>query len=178
MSSRRLTQLIALGLMVAQGLSLLGLPTLARPSSAVAYPCRGHQCGCATAELCWAGDCCCFTLEEKVAWAEREGVEPPEFVSSLLQYRKVTPKPKSCCSAKAKTCCTEDEPLTVEFVLTIQARKCRGQGPGETLTLDPCVIPTWLTAPMPLAMPKAFPKPVSLQPDGLRQSPPSPPPKV
>lgn len=46
-------------------------------AAGVPFPCRGHRCGCASPAACWAGDCCCFTLAEKIAWAEARGVEPP-----------------------------------------------------------------------------------------------------
>src|ERR1700746_3683145 len=42
------------------------------------YPCMDHPCGCATAEQCWR-HCCCFTPEEKFAWAAAHGVTPPAY---------------------------------------------------------------------------------------------------
>lgn len=41
------------------------------------FPCESCPCGCGTAENCW-GACCCHTLAERLAWARREGVRPPE----------------------------------------------------------------------------------------------------
>ena len=32
------------------------------------FPCQGHRCGCVSAEQCW-GHCCCFTPEQRLAWA-------------------------------------------------------------------------------------------------------------
>ena len=70
------------------------------------YPCQNRPCGCLTADLCWKGDCCCFTLEEKLAWAEDNGIEPPEHVRPLVESRKARPahpKKKSCCPEHAST---------------------------------------------------------------------------
>ena len=43
------------------------------------YPCMDRPCGCASAEQCWK-KCCCFTNQQKVAWAERAYVKVPEYV--------------------------------------------------------------------------------------------------
>lgn len=42
------------------------------------FPCENCPCGCGTAEHCWRA-CCCHTLAERLAWARREGVRPPEM---------------------------------------------------------------------------------------------------
>lgn len=80
-----------------------------RPNSKDAsypYPCQKRPCGCFSAEQCWAGDCCCFTLEEKLAWAEANGVEPPEHVRPLVASRKAHPgsamKHSYCCESGAE----------------------------------------------------------------------------
>lgn len=51
------------------------------------YPCQDHPCGCSSAEHCWTS-CCCFSLAEKLAWAEKHGITPPSYVS--------VPAKKSC----------------------------------------------------------------------------------
>lgn len=43
------------------------------------FPCEGGSCGCTTAYRCWTS-CCCYTLEERIAWAARNGVEVPGYV--------------------------------------------------------------------------------------------------
>ena len=43
------------------------------------HPCEGHACGCGSVHDCWT-NCCCHTPEERLAWAIREGVQPPAFV--------------------------------------------------------------------------------------------------
>ena len=61
-----------------------GLP-FPMPDSAVKkdlskpFPCMNRPCGCQNADQCWH-ECCCFTMREKLAWAEANGVTPPDFV--------------------------------------------------------------------------------------------------
>jgi hypothetical protein len=54
------------------------LPASADKDRRQPYPCMDHPCGCATAEQCWR-HCCCFTPEEKFAWAAAHGVAPPAY---------------------------------------------------------------------------------------------------
>jgi hypothetical protein len=44
------------------------------------FPCEACGCGCASAHECWTA-CCCHTPVERLAWAIREGVQPPEGLS-------------------------------------------------------------------------------------------------
>lgn len=43
------------------------------------FPCQHRPCGCRSADQCWKR-CCCFTQAQKLAWAKRNGVTPPDFV--------------------------------------------------------------------------------------------------
>ncbi|MBY0460278.1 MAG: hypothetical protein K2V38_23425, partial [Gemmataceae bacterium] len=83
----------------------LPAPNRIKPSDGVPYPCQSRPCGCLTSEQCWKGDCCCFTLEEKITWAEANGVEPPAHVRPLVESRKSRPT-----APKQKSCCSESEP--------------------------------------------------------------------
>lgn len=49
-----------------------------RVISAERYPCESCGCGCTGARECWT-TCCCHSDEEKLAWAIRNGVQPPEY---------------------------------------------------------------------------------------------------
>jgi hypothetical protein len=119
------------------------LPTSShkKPTAGVAYPCQARPCGCPTSEHCWSGDCCCFTIEEKLAWAEANGVEPPEHVRPLVESRRshpVSPKQKSCGSvAQAEqspttkpTCCAKRQAAT--------ASCCSGQSVCEIELATEC----------------------------------------
>src|SRR5262245_10911617 len=64
------------------------LPASNGKDSSTAYPCQNRPCGCGSAAECWAGDCCCFTLEQKLDWAEANSVEPPPHVRPMVAARK------------------------------------------------------------------------------------------
>jgi hypothetical protein len=51
------------------------LPMPAAKDSSRPFPCQHHRCGCQNAEQCWK-HCCCFTNEQKLAWARANGVTP------------------------------------------------------------------------------------------------------
>jgi hypothetical protein len=113
-------------------IACFGVP-MPRPSEkdlSVPFACADRSCGCMNADDCW-DHCCCFTREQKLAWAVAHNVQIPCWV---LNER---PKPKSCCQQVAATlaktkapasCCAKPKPTSVKIVLSIQARKCRGQG--------------------------------------------------
>lgn len=105
------------------------------------YPCQGHRCGCRSAEDCWKG-CCCSSQREKLAWAKRNGVTPPAFVA-VAAAKETKSGGKSCCSAKAKSCCsvltqTADSDDEFTWSLALQRAKCRGAA-TEWLSLGACM---------------------------------------
>lgn len=53
------------------------LPGVSQDADAERFPCEACPCGCGTAEHCW-NDCCCHTPTQRLAWARKEGVRPPE----------------------------------------------------------------------------------------------------
>jgi hypothetical protein len=54
------------------------LPRLSSKDHRQPFPCQDHPCGCQTAEQCWR-HCCCFTPEERFAWARTHHIEPPSY---------------------------------------------------------------------------------------------------
>ncbi|MFO0838908.1 MAG: hypothetical protein U1D55_10310 [Phycisphaerae bacterium] len=44
------------------------------------FPCEVCGCGCGSARECWSR-CCCHTAVERLAWAIRNGVQPPANVT-------------------------------------------------------------------------------------------------
>lgn len=84
---------------------------IALSKSGEKFPCATSACGCRSAEACWRS-CCCTTLTERLAWARRHGVTPPEFVLSTLKKAN-SPNPgradvKLSCSsgtAVSAACC-------------------------------------------------------------------------
>ena len=136
------------------------LPASVGKYRGVPFPCQDHACGCATAEQCWAGDCCCFTLEEKVAWAAVNDVTPPEHVAGLLsrprdkkpRHSGKGPSPgnsESCCDSPtaATTCehCQKPAPAATNaksaWIAGIVMQECRGHELGGVLDANPSVPP-------------------------------------
>jgi hypothetical protein len=105
--------------LVAYLVAAVGVPLPAFPhkDSGQPFPCQNHACGCQTAEQCWR-HCCCFTPEERWAWAEAHHVTPPAYAErpatlawhpAWLRDRageQTEPLPGSaCCAHAAKGCC-------------------------------------------------------------------------
>ncbi len=71
----------------------LWLGKLIGDASGERYPCEGGRCGCLSAKQCWT-TCGCHTLQQKVAWAQRNGVPIPDFVDlSSIRYAEAPSKP-------------------------------------------------------------------------------------
>jgi hypothetical protein len=120
------------------------------------FPCESCGCGCDSAEHCWR-HCCCHTLAERLAWAEENGIKPPDFALDAaalagldsggrpldrkvvkVVLEKATP---TCCHSKAgccktstteHTCCaSHDKPPTkvkkANVIVAWRALGCRGQ---------------------------------------------------
>src|SRR5215469_4629850 len=54
------------------------LPASVHKDASQPFPCQNHPCGCQTAEQCWR-HCCCFTAEERWAWAREHHVQAPAY---------------------------------------------------------------------------------------------------
>lgn len=111
-------------LAVASGVPL-PLPVSHSPSkSGELFPCASSGCGCGSAEQCWRG-CCCHTLAERLAWAQKHGVKPPAFalaeakragldasgqpinekIVRVALATKASAKTPTCCQKKAASSC-------------------------------------------------------------------------
>lgn len=129
---------------VAHLASTFGFPVSPAPTKATAsrpFPCQHHRCGCASADQCWRS-CCCMSTREKLAWARAHGVTPPDFVvgdarldepSFAVAEGHAPDSPGNACCSKSKrnpskSSCCKRMPATerVEWVLGMQAQKCRG----------------------------------------------------
>jgi len=88
-----------------------------------------RHCGCRSAEQCWRG-CCCFTNQQKVAWAKAEGVAPPEYVVAAAQQETAQVAKVSCCSTKKSGSCHISQSKTEgksSLSAVIEAMTCLGQ---------------------------------------------------
>lgn len=98
---RRSLQWFLLAVVVFALTGFIALPKPFSPNSMIAerYPCEGCACGCPTAEFCW-NECCCHSDQEKLRWAERNGVTPPDN----LVARDSQSDANIACSAKPACC--------------------------------------------------------------------------
>jgi hypothetical protein len=75
--------LIANQFVIASGLPLpavaAAIGEAAKKDLSKPFPCMNRPCGCQNADQCWHS-CCCFTMRERLAWAEANGIEPPAFL--------------------------------------------------------------------------------------------------
>jgi hypothetical protein len=155
-------QAIAVLAMVGLLVATVGIPVL-RPvrgpgakDLSQPFPCMHSLCGCHSAAACWQG-CCCHTNREKLAWADANGVVPPEYVVAAASLE--SPAGGSCCSshasgehgAEVEDSADSASPvagsgLQVTLVSAIAARKCQGL-PQLFLILSSalpaCVAPAW-----------------------------------
>ena len=138
-------------LLVSQALAATGvpLPSPGVAASGVPFPCQARACGCLTATACWAGDCCCSTLEEKLLWADAQGFEPPAHVRPLVAARRCDPRaPDECpkCAAKAKPA---ERGVGLTLVIGEASQKCRGKSAAGMVMLEPAVVAFAPTLPAP-----------------------------
>ncbi|MBN9120590.1 MAG: hypothetical protein J0I06_15795 [Planctomycetes bacterium] len=195
--SFRARHALAVAVVLAQVVAATGAPVLApqkhATASPVPYPCQGHACACTSSELSWAGDCCCFTLEQKLAWAEAQGIEPPEHVRPMVEARKARKakaKPKSCCAKSEKpSCCSAPEPAEpkhegeppappVKWVAVMFAQKCRGESPVGLFDVEAGVAPVLPIARREPRQVPAFARPADTHARSTSFRPPTPPPRV
>jgi hypothetical protein len=155
---------VAAVLFLGQLVATFGFPIAVKSTqmadSSQSYPCSGHACACVNADKCWEGACCCFTLEEKLAWADANHVAVPGHVRPLVESRKAQVvaknKPK-CCRDREQTACSEcekpierecpscaaekvAEPREVQWILVFRSQKCRGEGPMGLFSLPPTIV--------------------------------------
>lgn len=150
----------------------LPLPTIAMKDGSKPFPCLKRACGCQTADDCWK-KCCCFTDEEKLAWARENGVTPPDEVVARVAARRGQPEQVaensgSCCHHTAKSCCHESKSEStngscchstkpakdsgvssteVRFVVALEAAKCSG------VQLSWICVKVGMTPPAPVIAP-------------------------
>lgn len=98
-------------------MSAVGLPVplpsaeaiVRKAKSGKPFPCQQRPCGCLTYEQCWAGDCCCFTLGQKIAWARENGEEVPDIALAKAENTGSELETPSCCCEKKKPACCDSE---------------------------------------------------------------------
>jgi hypothetical protein len=74
-------------------LAVAGFPVPLRPAKDLSrpFPCQNHRCGCLSADDCWH-HCCCFSSQERLAWARKHEVVPPPVVRAEAPLSWNTPR--------------------------------------------------------------------------------------
>lgn len=146
------------------------------------FPCMDRPCGCLTYEACWAGDCCCFTLAEKRAWANAHNITPPTRAAAVEH--------ESCCDSGAcgttprePACQLCEKPVpaggtsAVKWVVGVFDQKCKGQTSSGLIVMPAAVPPP---APFRVVIDPPSAAPLTLGEDSSlvrRQPPDTPPPR-
>lgn len=118
---------------VAHFFATIGLPvgvSSSMPSSVdeTPFPCRNHGCGCRSAEQCWRS-CCCMSQSQKLAWARRQGVKPPDWWRGPVAGEiasKDSPRPRRCCAARSPSSNRSPAESKSTVLLGFAAQKCQG----------------------------------------------------
>ena len=95
------------------------------------FPCEACGCGCRTARQCWL-NCCCHSDEERLDWADREGVEVPGFARGALRGalarrdHRVVLAGQPVTKPRCPLCVPRQGPTPIKRIGLMTALKCRG----------------------------------------------------
>lgn len=161
------------------------LPVAIHKDASQPFPCQDHPCGCKNAEQCWTS-CCCFTAEERWAWARAHHVEPPAYAEKPAAHGWNTAKLRDR-DTTTESCCHAHQPAAPARVAlasaagwwttTLAAWRCQGYSTlwvsaGSVLPVPP------LAAWRPDSNPPARVCLPSVDADKVPSIPPDPPPRV
>ena len=102
-----LQQTVAVSLLAAMAIALIPIPTLPLPTAhelnggkdlSRPFPCQDRPCGCRSADQC-RKKCCCFSADQKLAWAKRHRVPATDAVFDTQCEIASASGVKGCCSA-------------------------------------------------------------------------------
>jgi hypothetical protein len=154
---RLLVMLTVLGHLLATFGLPLPAPRRTKSTAGIPYPCQNRPCGCLSSEQCWQS-CCCFTLQERLAWARANGVEPPAFVRQLAQSAtSVSPRP----ATPESCCCDHSEPAAEAAGGCSASGDCMSS--AHTESTQPLPAPAEATPPCPHCVAKSPARPSCCQ---------------
>jgi hypothetical protein len=120
----------------------LPMPAPAAKANSEPFPCQHHACGCQTAEQCWR-HCCCFTPEQRWAWAREHQVQPPSYAEKPTGQSWRSPRKRDQAESQTETrlppCCARAQEKQkqapardargtsgLSWKMAIMAQSCRG----------------------------------------------------
>jgi hypothetical protein len=135
-------------------LSGIGMPLPAPrfKDKSIAFPCQDHACGCGSAEQCWQ-HCCCFTVQERWAWARDHAIEPPSY-AERLPYPEGGPEKETsvhCCHHHASHQPASGFQATKVF--SFSTLHCRGLATlwtGAAAAVPPSLVSLWSPSLLPI----------------------------
>jgi hypothetical protein len=83
-------------------------PRPAVKSTDESYPCQHCACSCSSAAQCWKS-CCCFSDQEKLAWARARGVQPPAWLVAKAARASSSSQPTCCSDRQERKCCSASQ---------------------------------------------------------------------
>jgi hypothetical protein len=176
------------------------LPVFARKVSSQPFPCQDHVCGCQTAEQCWS-HCCCFTPEQRWAWAREHNVEPPAYAEKPAappssppkvggdeggqgwnavklrdRDRGSTPAKSCCCTPKPATPAKEKSSPSGRWITIMTTWRCQGYSTlwvsaGAVLPVPAYTLSFDYVPPSRISL-------LSIRADVVPSTPPDPPPRL
>jgi len=158
------------------------------------FPCQDRPCGCRSAQQCWK-KCCCFTNEQKLAWAKKNRVKVPDVVlSQIAAKKKLALASSGLCQAPGSSekvsCCEEHRPeehdgepaakkeskKSVNYQIGILVQQCQGEGPYWS-SLPWCIVPQSIELSISVILIQEAPVFTLTLPADVCFSPPVPPPR-
>lgn len=154
------------------------------------FPCMHGACGCGNADQCWKS-CCCHTLEERLAWARRHRVRPPQYVLNRLPTAERQllgridcgngptavaagePQTRDCCAPREADLETAKSPAGITLLRPQQCRGVDQDWQGLPVSI-PTLAFTWSGAVLPGDWLFAD----SVAADSVAHQPPAPPPQA
>jgi hypothetical protein len=129
----------------------LPMPVLQAKDRSQPFICQNHVCGCHNAQDCWQ-HCCCYSAQEKLAWAQEQQVEPPAYAETVKprgwhNLRLHDQEAGAPCSAPAmcaaaerpsvcrKACCSAHQPAVQSNPDDSRIKRQKGESSGLALTL-------------------------------------------
>jgi hypothetical protein len=139
----------------------LPLPAAGRPKDGEPFPCQDHPCGCRTAEQCWRG-CCCFTPEQRLAWAKANNIEPPAYAEKpkpATSWRTTRLRDRGQGNQSATSSCSCCPPQSVASPKSANISQQRKPEAQAKVSHSPSLAPQACVVPSPARSPGSRPAP-------------------